>query len=147
MIGPLFVDTNVLIYSLDPREPEKRAKAVDLVRSGVARGNLITSPQTLNECYRVLTEKRRLVTQAEARNFLRSLIFTCVAPLSSATTEAAWKIQDDTGFHWWDCLMLASAVAASAAVFVTEDLADGAEIGGMRIVDPFVNDIGALLPT
>ena len=145
MIGPLFVDTNVLIYSLDPSEPEKRAKAVGLIRTGVLSGTLITSPQTLNECYRVLTEKRRLLTRADAREFLRSLVFTCVAPLDSSTTEAAWKIQDETGFHWWDCVMLASALAMNAAVFVTEDLTDGVAIGGMRIVDPFVHDVAALL--
>jgi predicted nucleic acid-binding protein len=113
----------------------------------VTGGNLVTSPQTLNECYRVLTEKRRLVSRADARSFLQALLFTCVAPINAATSEAAWSIQDETGFHWWDCVMLASAVAARATTFVSEELADGVTIGGMRIVDPFVNDMDAFLST
>jgi predicted nucleic acid-binding protein len=147
MTGPLFLDTNILIYSLDPSEPAKRAKAVALIRAGLRGGNIVTSPQTLNECYRVLTMKRALVSQADARSYLRGLLFTCVAPMNAATSEAAWQIQDETGFHWWDCVMLASALAARAMVFITEDLTDGVTIGGMRIVDPFVNDISAFLST
>lgn len=147
MTGPLFVDTNILIYSLDPSEPAKRAEAARIIRSGAASGNLVTSPQTLNECYRVLAEKRRLVSQADARKFLMALIFTCTAPMNAATTEAAWRIQDKTRFHWWDCLMIASALGAGSALFVSEDMKDGTEIDGMRIVNPFVNDIGASIST
>lgn len=147
MTGRLFVDTNILIYSLDPGDPAKRAKAVGLIRAGVASGNLTTSPQTLNECYRVLAGKRRLVSNPDARSYLRALLFTCVAPLNAATTEAAWKIQDDTGFQWWDCVMLASALAARSRMFITEDLTDGVVIGSMRILNPFVNDIRALVST
>jgi predicted nucleic acid-binding protein len=144
MTGPLFVDTNILIYSLDPSEPEKRRRAAKLIQSSFAEGRLLTSPQTLHECYRVLTERRRLIPQVDARTFIRALFSTCTAPLDSTSTEAAWKIQDDTKFHWWDCVMLASALAAGSAVFVSEDLSDGVKIGGMRIVNPFMNDVETL---
>ena len=46
----------------------------------------------------------------------------------SNTLAKAWDIYDKRNYGWWDCVMLASAIQASSAVFVTEDLNDGDEI-------------------
>ena len=137
----MFIDTNVLIYSLDPNETEKRGKAATLLRNGILAGWIVTSPQTLNECYRVLVDRKKLMPREHARAFLATLLPTCLAPLDVTTTTEAWAIQDRTGFAWWDCVMLASAIQAECSLFASEDLTDGTEIGGLRVANPFLNDL------
>ncbi|MEO8668303.1 MAG: PIN domain-containing protein [Bauldia sp.] len=141
MIGRLFVDTNVLIYSLDPREPAKRLRASNLLLSAHRADLLVTSPQCLNECYRVLTDRLGLMPQSDARNFIATLFRSCIAPLDAEVTQSAFRLQDSTGYHWWDCLLLASALRANCRIFATEDLSDGRMLEGMQIVDPFKHDV------
>ena len=46
-------------------------------------------------------------------------------------------MQDETKYSWWDSLMLAAALQADCRLFVSEDLQDGRDLGGMRIANPF----------
>ena len=137
MTGRLFVDTNILIYALDPADPQKRSVSADLLRETIRTRTLILSPQSLNECYRVLTQRRRLMPQEEARGYVRMLAPWAIAPLDASTSERAWLVQDEVGAGWWDCLMLAAALLAECRMFLSEDLPDGREISGMRIANPF----------
>ena len=139
MTARLFVDTNILIYALDPAEPERRTVSADLLRRTIKSQLLILSPQSLNEAYRVLTQRRRLMPIAETRAYLGGLAPWCLAPLDADTTLRAWSVQDETGYGWWDSLLLASALRAGCKLFVSEDMQDGREIAGMRITDPFTS--------
>ena len=137
MTGRLFVDTNILIYALDPLDPAKRKASADLLRVTVSSHTLTLSPQSLNECYRVLTERPRLMPVEAARSYLRTLAPWAIAPLDAGTTERAWAVQDEAKFGWWDSLMLAAALRAECRLFISEDLHDGTVIDGMRIANPF----------
>ncbi|MBB3933141.1 putative nucleic acid-binding protein [Kaistia hirudinis] len=142
MTTGIFVDSNILIYSLDPNEPTKRIKAANFVRLAALSHRLVTSPQTLNECYRVLTDRRKIMPRPDARRFIGSLLPSCTAPIDASTTAKGWEVQDATGFAWWDCVMLSSALKANCGLFVTEDLEHGRVIDGMRIVDLFRDEQG-----
>ena len=137
MTGRLFVDTNILIYALDPADPVKRQVSADLLRTAIRTRTLTLSPQSLNECYRVLTQRRRLMPVAQARGYIQTLAPWAIAPLDAKTTERAFTIEDEVGSSWWDSLMLASAVLAECRLFISEDLQDGRDIDGMRIANPF----------
>jgi predicted nucleic acid-binding protein len=144
MTGLLFVDTNVLVYSLDPADPEKRLKAASLLSTGSQRHALVTSPQTLSECYHVLSTRRRIMPIEAARDFILKLLPTCTAPLDHQTIEVAWSIEDMTNYSWWDCLMLGAALRAGCQSFASEDLSDGHIVQGIRIINPFKSDIETL---
>ena len=73
----------------------------------------------------------------EARRYIQTLAPWAIAPLDGATTQRAFDIEDETGYSWWDSLMLASALRAECLLFVSEDLSHGREVSGMRIVSPF----------
>ncbi len=137
MTARLFIDTNILIYALDPAEPAKRAIAADLLRRTIADHTLALSPQNLNECYRVLSQRRRIVDDAAARSYLTYLMPWCIAPLDAQTTLRAWSVQDEAGLAWWDALLVASALMAGCRLFISEDMQDGREISGLRIANPF----------
>jgi predicted nucleic acid-binding protein len=147
MTGRVFVDTNILIYALDPAEPMRRQVSADLLRQTIRQRTLTLSPQSLNECYRVLTRRRRLIPLDQARAYIRTLAPWAIAPLDAETMQRAFAIEDATGLGWWDCLMLASALAAACRLFVSEDLQDGRDVDGMRIANPFTPAFaGALRP-
>ncbi len=74
MTARLLIDTNILIYALDPAEPEKRATSADLLKRTIANHTLALSPQNLNECYKILTLRRRLVPPDAARTYLTHLM-------------------------------------------------------------------------
>ncbi len=137
MTARLFIDTNILIYALDPAEAEKRQVSADLLRATIRMRTLTLSPQSLNECYRVLTQRRKLMPIDQARAYIRTLAPWAIAPLDAKTTEQAFAIQDETGASWWDSLILTSAVQAQCRLFVSEDLQDGRVVSGMRIANPF----------
>ena len=132
-----FVDTNVLVYTVDPEEPEKRALAADLLERVMASRALILSPQSLNECYRIVTDRRRILSREHARRFIGALSSFCVAPSGYEVTKQAWRIQDATKFVWWDCTLLGSALLAGAKYFLTEDLQHERQLEGMTILNPF----------
>jgi predicted nucleic acid-binding protein len=132
-----FVDTNVLVYMVDPEEPEKRALAADLVEHMMASRALILSPQSLNECYRIVTDRRRILSRKDARRFIGALSSFCVAPPGYDVARQAWRIQDATNFVWWDCMLLSSALLAGAEYFLSEDLQHERQLEGMTILNPF----------
>ena len=52
------VDTNILIYRCDPRDPRKRAAALDVLREGAVSGDLRIPHQALVEFVNSATRMR-----------------------------------------------------------------------------------------
>jgi len=145
MTGRVFVDTNILIYALDPADPAKRQVSADLLRQTIANRTLTLSPQSLNETYRVLVQRRQLMPVDAARAYIRTLAPWAIAPLDAKTTERAFAVEDETGYNWWDCLILAAALQAECRLFVSEDLQDGREVAGVRIANPFAEGFAGVV--
>jgi len=132
-----FADTNLLVYALDPTAAEKRDLAKNLLELIINRHTLVLSPQSLNECYRVVIEKRRLVERNSARNYVTALQAYCTAPYDFDITRLAWRIEEIHGFGWWDCMLLASASIARCDLFLSEDMQHERRVGDMTIANPF----------
>lgn len=138
MIGPVFADTNVFIYQVDSREPEKqlraRAWAEFLWESG--RGRI--SVQVLTELYAALTRKLDPgMDRDTARKMVRALWVWQPLLLDERAFAASWAAQDQFGFSWWDSLIVAAARLAGCSLLLTEDLQHGQDLGGLRVVSPF----------
>jgi predicted nucleic acid-binding protein len=132
-----FVDTMLLVYAIDPGNPPKQQLAADLLRAIVRDGTLVLSAQSLNEFYRVATDRRSLLSREEARADVTRLARFCTAPYNFDVTRDAWRIQDEHGFSYWDCVLLASASLAACNVFFSEDLQHERRVDGLTIIDPF----------
>ncbi len=65
-----FADTNLIVYTADPGERIKHPNVRDFLARIINRHTLVLSPQSLNECYRAVTEKRDLMPRNEARLFI-----------------------------------------------------------------------------
>jgi predicted nucleic acid-binding protein len=132
-----FADTNLLIYVTDPAIPRKRQQARDLLAEIIRRHTLVLSPQSLNECYRVVTEKRGLIPRNDARRFIGAWLPFCTAPYDFDVTQQAWQIEDGYGFSWWDCMLLGSASLAGCEIFLSEDMQHEQTVAGLTILNPF----------
>ena len=132
-----FVDTNLLIYAIDPSDHEKRILASGQLARMIKNRTLVLSAQSLNEFYRVVSGRRRLMGREDARQFIESLSSFCVAPSGFQVTQQAWRIQDATNFGWWDCLLLGAASLAGVTYFLSEDMQHERQLFGMTILDPF----------
>lgn len=131
-----FLDTNILVYLIDPAAGKKKAIARQLLIAKKPGDALVLSPQSLNECYRVITDRRSFMPKAQARIFVESLMPYCTAPLNAQTLALAWRVQD-AGFSFWDSVLIASALQAECTHFFSEDMQHEREIFGMTILNPF----------
>ena len=132
-----FADTTLLVYVADPAEPEKRPRVRDLLAEIIRNHILVLSPQCLNECYRVVTEKRKLMLRSDAQRFVRAWQKYCTVCYDFDVMQRAWHIQERHGFGWWDSMLLASASIARCDVFLSEDMQHERPVDGLTILNPF----------
>lgn len=137
-IAPVFVDTNVLVYSRDASAGAKQAAAHDWMAYlwRTRRGRL--SVQVLSEFYVTVTAKLQPgMDAASARRDVRALWAWRPVQADAAVMDGAWLIQDRYGLSWWDALIVSSAQAAECPLLLSEDLQQGQDLGGVRVVNPF----------
>jgi predicted nucleic acid-binding protein len=138
MTARVFVDTNVLVYQLDQREPDKQVQArgwLDYLW-GTQTGR--TSFQVLQEFYATVTRKLEPGLEPEAaRKIVRALWAWRPVSIDERIFMAAWSIQDRFRLSWWDALIVAAARSAECPYLLTEDLQHGQDLDGVRVVSPF----------
>jgi predicted nucleic acid-binding protein len=138
MTVPVFVDTNVLIYALDPRHAAKQGAAQDwLSRCWKERSGRV-SVQVLNEFYVNLIRLNGSAFKARARTEMQYLMAWHPLAIDTPLLETAWHISDDTGFSHWDALIVAAAATQGCEFLLSEDLQHGRTVEGVRIVNPFL---------
>lgn len=133
-----FVDSNVLVYSRDPVDSGKQARARDWLAYLWHRQEGLLSTQVLSEFYVTLTRASGdPAVAAAARADVRELMSWSPLPVDHRMVEAAWEVQDRFGFSWWDSLIVAAAHRGGCEVLLTEDLQHGQQLDGLRVVNPF----------
>ena len=137
-LGRSFLDTNVLVSCFIEGEKEKRAKGRALVRSALETHNSVVSWQVVQEFLNVATRKPRRMDQVEVQLYLeRVLMPLCEVFPDSTPYSNALSIADETGWSFYDSLVVSSAIAARCTTLLTEDLQDGRVIRGLTIRNPF----------
>src|SRR5437588_7550042 len=142
-----FVDTNILIYAIDSRSPDKKERADLWLRELGHRNLVVLSPQSLNEFYSVATVRIGLPRNTVTRQRTEQLAMWCTAPLDTEVTRAAWRIEDETGYRFFDCLLITSAFRAGCNYFRSEDLQHERRVGELTILNPFVTSPHDFFPT
>lgn len=140
----ILVDTNVILYSLDPMNHAKRARCAAWLKALIAANSMLVSPQVCGET-RVNAQKKLKLTPAYAREAASGLLPFCTAPLGPNEIAAALRLETRYGISWWDAVLMASAVAAGCTHFLTENRQSAEVIEGVRLLDPFSTPPEALL--
>jgi predicted nucleic acid-binding protein len=137
MLDRVFVDTNVLIYLHDAGEAKKRAIARDWFEALLEAGNIVVSTQVLNEFYVAATRRFPRLARDQLRAFIDDL-----RPLSTGTSglviiDRARQVEDQSNYHWYDCLIVAAAIEAGCRYLLTEDLDHGRSFNALTVINPF----------
>lgn len=144
MTATVFVDTNVLIYALDPAEPKKHAAArewrSELWKSH--RGRL--SIQVMEEFY-VKVMQKWPKSRDQARAEVQDLLAWQPVPMDYSLLELGWKLQDRFQLSFWDSLIVAAAKIAGCRYLLTEDLQHGQNLDGVHVTSPFRTIPSAIL--
>jgi predicted nucleic acid-binding protein len=140
MTGSAFLDTNVLVYAFDDDEPDKQEQARDLLDAPTT-DVLVLSTQVLAEFYVTVTRKlARPLDPATARDAVAAL---SELPVVTADTDLVLAGIDLSARHkisLWDGLVVQAAVVAGCEAILTEDLAHGAVLAGVRVHNPFASE-------
>lgn len=132
------LDTNVLVYAIDNAAGIRHQLAGHIVRHAVRRDCWLTL-QAVSEFYAAVTRKgivSRFDAAAQAADWLE--LFSC-APASETAVRAALSDAVAGRASYWDALLVATAGEAGCVAILTEDLADGCELNGVRIYNPFAS--------
>ncbi len=135
MIRPFF-DTNIILYSVDPRDPRKQGISEALFNCHVANRSAVVSTQVLQEAYHNATRKLGFTYEAAL-----ALVWhlSRLEPVGSSGpfVLAAVEVAHTTQISIWDARMVVAARDAGCDVLLTEDLNHGQLIEGVQIVNPF----------
>jgi predicted nucleic acid-binding protein len=138
MTGPVFVDTNVLVYSRDSRVAAKQERAREWLGFlwESRKGRL--SRQVLQEYYVTVTRKLKPgLPPDEARADVRAL-FHWLGPVDAASLiELSWDLQDRFSLSFWDALIVGAASNLGCRFLLTEDLSAGQDLDGVEVISPF----------
>lgn len=132
----VFLDTNILAYQFDGRDPHKQARARELVMAGTLDRRIST--QVLLELHAVLTRKLGH-DRARAEEVLRAVDFPTVRADRSLVLAAAATAAADQ-LSVFDALIVEAAARAGCDELWTEDLTHGQTLRGVRVVNPFLVD-------
>ncbi len=133
---PFTLDTNILVYAMDRRAGERHLAAGRVIDLAL-RLNCLLTLQAISEFYAALTRKR-LVNPAAARDqALDWLSMFAAVPASASGLRAALAAATAGQASYWDALLIYTAAEAGCTAILTEDLADGTSLAGVRIINPF----------
>ncbi len=133
---PVFFDTNVLVYCVDPRDPAKQARARELVASSSAASGGAVSTQVLLELFNVLTRKQK-VPGPIARAVVQAYTAWPVIDSDLKLVNAAMETAMQHALSIFDAMIVEAALRSGATILYSEDMQHGRRFGPLALVDPF----------
>jgi predicted nucleic acid-binding protein len=131
-----FVDSNVLLYYVDPVEPRKRARAEEWLEALWTSGTGRLSWQVLHEFYWNAVRKMGL-EPAKGRQIVEDLSHWRPVDTSIGLVQQAWEWMDATQLTYWDALILAAAKRSGSRYLLSEDFQEGRNYADVQVLSPF----------
>lgn len=138
MSEDLLLDTNILVYALDPREPEKQARAREVLRRVADDGSGALPSQALSEFANVCLHKLRprLAPEKVAREVEKLMLAFPVIPLPAGMPLEALRGVREYQMPYYDAQIWAFARLGQAPTVLSEDFNPGATIEGITFLNP-----------
>lgn len=134
-MSKVFLDTNILVYSLDQSNAEKRRKCRSLIRSLTGESSGVISTQVMQEFYVAATAKLG-ADPLLIKDVLRSLERFETVVVSPMLIKEAIDCAMINRLSFWGALIVVSAESARCETLWTEDMNDGRIIRGVCIENP-----------
>jgi|SRR5581483_8963361 len=131
-----FVDSNLLLYYVDPSDARKRASAMEWLELLWSSGAGCLSWQVLNEFYWNAVRKMHMEASS-AREVVEDLVHWKPVGNSRGLLHQAWDWMDSAQLSYWDALILAAAERAGARYLLSEDFQSDRVYGKVQVLNPF----------
>ena len=136
MIARVLFDTNVLVYAAigTGRDEGKRQRALSLIETE----DFGTCAQVLQEFFVTVVKKApRPLSAEQALEWIEQfLAFPCQA-IDHRIVRIAIEQSARYRISYWDAAVLSAARAMGCRAVYSEDLNDGQDYDGVRVVNPF----------
>ena len=138
--GRFFLDTNIIVYALDDREPEKRNRSRELLRDALSSRRGVISYQVVQEFLHVALHKfARPMPVEEAMSFFGSFLEPIWRIHSSPElTRSALDLRERWQLPFSDALIVAAALAGGCRRIYSEDFQNGLKIRDLVIENPYL---------
>ncbi|HLX86602.1 MAG TPA: PIN domain-containing protein [Terriglobales bacterium] len=135
-----FLDTNILVYSVDLSDPLKRKPARELVTEGATSKLGVISYQVVQEFVNVALRKfHTAVSPSDIEDFLRGVMFPMMEIRSSPWLFLdALRLRDLNQLSWFDSLIVAAAIQGGCKILYSEDMQHGRRFGDLVVQNPFL---------
>ncbi len=145
MSDKFFLDTNIFVYCFDDRQPEKKARSLVLIAEALQTGDGIISTQVMQEFLNVATRKFSVPLNPEdCKVYLQKVLHPlCHVFPDLDLYQTALDILQETGYSFYDALILAGAIRGGCTIFYSEDLHAGKQVDRVKIVNPFTQTASA----
>ena len=136
MKGREFLDTNVLIYAHDARDPHKQTRARELIRRLMRERRGVLSLQVLQEFFAATTRKLGMSSEDARRRIVQYSRFDVVT-LGVADILSAIDLHRLHGLSIWDALVVRAALNGACTTLHTEDMQSGYTVEALTFRNPF----------
>ena len=134
-MSKIFLDTNILIYTLDSHDHKKQNRCRSLLHKIQEDNNGVISTQIMQEFYVVATKKLFVKPQI-VKGILHSFENFEVVQINPALIQQAIDCSIIHQLSFWDALIIVGAESAKCGRLWTEDLNSGQVIRGVKIENP-----------
>jgi predicted nucleic acid-binding protein len=138
----VLIDTNILLYSVDPNEPLKQERALHLLSLlGSTRAGVLSVQNLAEFTNGVLKRLRPPLSPVEALQQVRRLKATyTVLDLTAAIVLEAARGVRDYRLSYYDAQLWATARVNQIEVIFSEDFAASTALEGVRFVNPLAEN-------
>ena len=141
MNDKFFLDTNIFVYCFDNSQPEKKNHSLKLVAEALQTGNGMISTQVIQEFLNVATRKFvSPMRQEDAKMYLEKVLNPlCQVFPNLELYQIALDIQKESGYSFYDSLILSGAILGGCTILYSEDLTDGQKVDQLKIINPYIH--------
>jgi predicted nucleic acid-binding protein len=138
-VSKIFIDTNILVYTLDQKNIEKRDMARKIVKKVVESHQPVISTQVIKEFYVVASTKLR-ADSIVVKNIIHNFHNMEIVNNDLDLIEQAIDISILSQLSFWDSLIIAAAEKANCEYVLSEDLNSGQNYRGIKLLNPFIKE-------
>lgn len=137
-MSKIFLDTNILVYSMDQSHRARQEKCRGLLKHLAGPNDTgVLSTQVLQEFYVVCTKKLGC-DPLLIKNILTTFENFEIVTIDPTHIADAIDCQILNKISFWDALIISSAASAKCEKIWTEDLNHGQLIGQVRVENPLL---------
>ncbi len=131
----IFIDTNLIVYANDNRDPNKQRKAIDLIKELMDEGLGVISSQVLQEYANTALTKLNQQHTIVLRQLTLLESFEVVL-LTPSLIRRAIEIRSAYSISFWDSCIISAAESAGCDSIYSEDLNAGQYYSGIKLSNP-----------